>query len=269
MLPEPPPAAAALFGTALPAAERYAALLAGPGVTRGIVGPAEAGRIWDRHLLNCAAIADLIPPRCLVADLGSGAGLPGIVLALLRPEADIILVESLARRAAFLTECVTDLALPRVRILRARAEDVAGEVGADIVTARAVAPLARLAAWAVGLCRPGGTVLAIKGAGAAAETDRDGPALRLLGVTDLAVVEVGSGKVDPPATVVRFRAPARASARRDLSGRGGRSGGRSGSRGGPPDRGGGAGGSGNRASGRGGGAGGHGGDGHRDSRRGG
>lgn len=221
MQPEPPPAAAALFGAALPAAERYAALLAGAGVERGIIGPGEAGRIWDRHLLNCAAVADLVPARCLLADLGSGAGLPGIVLALLRPEADIVLVESLARRAAFLTEVVADLGLPRVRVLRGRAEELTGQVRADIVTARAVAPLGRLAGWAVGLCRPGGTVLAIKGAGAAAELARDRPALRLLGVTDIAVTEVGSGKVDPPATVVRFRAPVRGPARPASSGRGG------------------------------------------------
>jgi 16S rRNA (guanine527-N7)-methyltransferase len=221
MQSEPPPAAAALFGPALPAAERYASLLAGPGVERGIIGPGEAGRIWDRHLLNCAVVAALVPVRCLVADLGSGAGLPGIVLALRRPEADIVLVEPLARRAAFLSEVVADLGLSRVRVLRGRAEELTGQVRADIVTARAVAPLGRLAGWAVGLCRPGGTVLAIKGAGAAAELARDQAALRLLGVTDIAVTEVGSGKVDPPATVVRFRAPVRGPARPAPSGRGG------------------------------------------------
>jgi 16S rRNA (guanine527-N7)-methyltransferase len=215
-VPEPPAAAAAVFGAALPAAVRYAALLAGPGVERGIVGPGEAARIWDRHLLNCAAVARLVPARCLLADLGSGAGLPGIVLALLRPECDVILVESLARRAAFLEECVTALSLDRVRVVRGRAEDLAGTIGADIVTARAVAPLARLAGWAVGLCRPGGTVLAIKGAAAAAEVRRDGPVLRRLGVTDLAVLEAGGEDIDPPATVVRFRA----SARRSPAGRG-------------------------------------------------
>lgn len=190
-------------------AVRYAGLLAGPGAERGIVGPAEAARIWDRHLLNCAAVASLVPTRCLLADLGSGAGLPGIVLALLRPECDVVLVESLARRAAFLDECVTALDLARVRVVRGRAEDLAGTIRADIVTARAVAPLSRLAGWAVGLCRPGGSVLAMKGAGAAAEVRRDGPALRRLGVTDVSVLEVGSEDIDPPATVVRFRAPVR------------------------------------------------------------
>jgi 16S rRNA (guanine527-N7)-methyltransferase len=209
MLPEPPSAAAALFGPALPAAVRYAGLLAGPGVERGLIGPSEAARIWDRHLLNCAVVAALVPDRCVLADLGSGAGLPGIVLALLRPESEVLLVESTARRAAFLSECVTDLALPNVQVLRGRAEDLAGEVAADVVTARAVAPLGRLAGWAVGLCRPGGTVLAIKGAGARAEAAAAAPELRRLGVTDLEVLQVGSDEVDPPATVVRFRAPAR------------------------------------------------------------
>ena len=209
MLPEPPPAAAALFGAALPAAVRYAGLLAGPGVERGLIGPAEAARIWDRHLLNCAVVAQLVPDRCVLADLGSGAGLPGIVLALLRPECDVLLVESTARRAAFLAECVAELELPGVQVLHGRAEDLAPEVAADIVTARAVAPLGKLAGWAVGLCRPGGTVLAIKGAGARDEVARAAPELSLLGVTDLEVLQVGSDEVDPPATVVRFRAPVR------------------------------------------------------------
>jgi 16S rRNA (guanine527-N7)-methyltransferase len=207
--PEPPDAAAALFGAALPAAVRYAGLLAGAGVERGIIGPAEAGRLWDRHLLNCAAVAELVPSRGVLADLGSGAGLPGIVLALLRPECDVLLVEPLARRAEFLAQCVTALALPRVRVIRGRAEDLAAEISADVVTARAVAPLGRLAGWAVGLCRPGGTVLAIKGAGAPDEVARAGPELSRLGATDLAVLQVGGDIVDPPATVVRFRAPLR------------------------------------------------------------
>jgi 16S rRNA (guanine527-N7)-methyltransferase len=202
-----PQAAVTLFGGALPAAQRYADLLTGPGVARGLVGPAEAGRIWDRHLLNCAVVAELVPERCVVADLGSGAGLLGIVLALLRPEADIILVESMARRVAFLAECIAALDLARVRVVRGRAEDLAGEIAADIVTARAVAPLGKLAGWAVGLCRPGGTVLAIKGAGAEAEVAESRTLLRQLGVRDLAVLQVGRDKVDPPATVVRFTAP--------------------------------------------------------------
>ena len=206
---EAPASAAAVLGAALPAAQHYAGLLTGPGVERGLIGPGEATRIWDRHILNCAVLAELVPDRCLLADLGSGAGLPGIVLALLRPHAEIVLIESLARRVAFLEECVTELGLGRVRVLRGRAEDLAPEVQADIVTARAVAPLDRLAGWAMGLCRPGGTVLAMKGASAAAELAAARPVLRRLGAVDQAVLQVGSGKVDPPATVVRLVAPQR------------------------------------------------------------
>jgi 16S rRNA (guanine527-N7)-methyltransferase len=219
-----PAGAVAVLGGALPLAEQYAGLLTGPGVERGLVGPAEAGRIWDRHILNCAAVAELIPERCTLIDLGSGAGLPGIVLAMLRPEAEVTLVEPMARRVAFLTECVERLGLSRIRVVRGRAEDLAGEVAADIVTARAVAPLSRLAEWAVGLCRPGGTVLAIKGASADREVAESAGTLRGLGITDVAVLRLGSDRVDEAgattagiggmgagatATVVRFLAPKR------------------------------------------------------------
>jgi 16S rRNA (guanine527-N7)-methyltransferase len=118
-------------------------------------------------------------------------------------------VEPMARRVAFLTECVQALGLLRVQVVRGRAEDLAGDISADIVTSRAVAPLAKLAGWAVGLCRPGGTVLAIKGATAPAEVARSRAELRRLGINDLAVLQVGSDKVNPPATVVRFTAPRR------------------------------------------------------------
>jgi 16S rRNA (guanine527-N7)-methyltransferase len=220
---EAPASAAAVLGVALPAAQRYAGLLTGPGVERGVIGPGEATRIWDRHILNCAVLAELVPDSCLLADLGSGAGLPGIVLALLRPRAEILLIESLARRVAFLDECVAELGLDHVRVLRGRAEDLATEVQADIVTARAVAPLDRLAGWAIGLCRPGGTVLAMKGASAAAELAAAGPVLRRLGAVDQAVLQLGSGKVDPPATVVRLVAPQRS---RSAAGRASRPGSR-------------------------------------------
>jgi 16S rRNA (guanine527-N7)-methyltransferase len=204
-----PAGAAGLLGAALPLAGHYAELLIGPGVERGLIGPAEATRIWDRHILNCAVLADLVPAHCSLVDLGSGAGLPGIVLAMLRPEAKITLVDPMARRVIFLAECLAELGLANVDVVRGRAEDLAGEIAADIVTARAVAPLSRLAGWAVGLCRPGGTVLAMKGAGALDEVNKSRLVLRRLGVTDLEVLQVGSEKVDPPATVVKFLTPAR------------------------------------------------------------
>ena len=219
--PEPPPGADAVFGEALPQALSYAAMLAGPGVERGIVGPAEAERIWDRHLLNCAAIARLVPARGWIVDVGSGAGLPGIVLAMLLPAARLTLVEPLARRSTFLSECVADLGLTNAEVTRARAEDLAVKLSADVVTARAVAPLEKLAGLCVGLVRPGGRVLAIKGAAAEAELARARPALARLGITDARVTEVGSADGVAAATVVMFTAAAdqRASTGRGQAGR--------------------------------------------------
>jgi 16S rRNA (guanine527-N7)-methyltransferase len=200
-----------VFGSALGQAERYAELLAGPAVERGLIGPRETARLWDRHLMNCAAVAELIPPACSVIDLGSGAGLPGVVIAMLRPEATVILLEPMARRVAFLEECVAELGLANTSVCRGRAEDLAGRVAADVVTARAVAPMERLAGLALGLARPGGLVLAMKGAGAAEELARAGPVLVRLRAQDVAVVHPGSGKVSPPPTVIRLSAPAAAS----------------------------------------------------------
>jgi 16S rRNA (guanine527-N7)-methyltransferase len=211
-----------VFGTALPQATRYAGLLAGPGVERGLIGPAETGRIWDRHLLNCAAIAALAPADGWIADVGSGAGLPGLVLALLLPAARLTLVEPLARRVAFLEECTAELGLANVEVRRGRAEDLAGDVAADMVTARAVAPLAKLAGLCAGLARPGGTVVALKGTSAAAELAAAGPALAALGVTDARVTQVGSGTSPGAATVVVFTVAAgRAERRPGSAGRAG------------------------------------------------
>jgi 16S rRNA (guanine527-N7)-methyltransferase len=197
---------------------RYAGLLTGPGVERGLVGPAEAARVWDRHLLNCAVVAELISPPSAVTDLGSGAGLPGIVLAMLLPDAEITLLEPMARRVAFLTECVSALGLANATVCRARAQDMAGQLDADVVIARAVAPLDKLAGLAAGLARPGGTVLAMKGAGAADELARAQPVLRRLGARDVELVQAGSGKVDPAATVVRFITGARSQTGRQAPG---------------------------------------------------
>jgi len=204
--PAPPPEARALFGTALGLAERYAGLLAGPAVERGLIGPRETPRLWDRHLMNCAAVAELVPHSSSVIDLGSGAGLPGIVIAILVPDARVVLLEPMARRAAFLEECVRDLGLGNATVRRGRAEELAGELAADVVVARAVAPMQRLAGLALGLVRPGGLVLALKGAGAEQELARARRVLGRLGVRDAAVVEAGSGRVSPPATVVRLTA---------------------------------------------------------------
>jgi 16S rRNA (guanine527-N7)-methyltransferase len=205
--PAMPAVARAVFGDAAAGAERYADLLAGVAVERGLLGPNEVPRLWERHLLNSAVIAELVPGPCSLVDLGSGAGLPGIVLALLLPDSEVTLLEPSLRRAVFLGECVAELALGNARVVRARAEQMAGTLAADVVTARAVAPLDRLAALALGLLKPGGILLAVKGARAAAEVRDAERALSRLGVRDVEVLTAGSGKVDPAATVIRLTAP--------------------------------------------------------------
>src|SRR4051812_4419679 len=176
---EPPPAqrvaAERLFGDRLPLAIRYAGLLITDGVVRGLIGPHEAPRIWDRHLLNCAAMGELIPQDARVVDVGSGAGLPGMVLAVARPDISVVLVEPLARRTAFLSEAVAQLGLDRITVVRGRAEELVPSRGhpglesADVVTARAVAPLDRLTAWCLPLAAEGGRMLALKGESAVEE----------------------------------------------------------------------------------------------------
>jgi 16S rRNA (guanine527-N7)-methyltransferase len=159
-----------VFGDRLELAVRYAQWLAGAAVERGLIGPHETDRLWERHLLNCAAIAALIPPGSQVVDVGSGAGLPGIVLAIARPDLRITLVEPMLRRTTFLEAVIADLALGAVEVRRARAEELAKPpVRADVVTARAVAPVDRLAAISGPLLRPAGQLLAIKGTSVAAE----------------------------------------------------------------------------------------------------
>ena len=199
----PPPGAAAVFGPALGSAEAFARMLATRGVEWGLIGPHEVPRLWDRHLLNCAVVAELIGGRYrTLVDIGSGAGLPGIVLAMVRPELNVILLEPMERRCRFLSECVAGLGLANASVLRGRAEETT--LRADVATARAVAPLDRLAELAVGVVRPGGMVLAIKGRTAADELKKARPVLRRLGVRSAGVVQAGQGKVVPATTVVRF-----------------------------------------------------------------
>jgi 16S rRNA (guanine527-N7)-methyltransferase len=210
-----PPEAHAVFGDALPAAERYAEFLAQAGVERGLIGPREVDRLWDRHLINCAVAAEVIPDRANVVDIGSGAGLPGLVLAIVRPDLSITLLEPLLRRTTFLDECVTMLGLDNVDVRRGRAEEVAKDYEVDVVTARAVAPLERLARWALPLLRPGGELLALKGERAGTELKEAGPVLERFGVRTAELVQVGHGMVDPPTTIVRVvaeQAPRRAAA---------------------------------------------------------
>ena len=204
MAAEVPAEAADVFGDTLGLARRYAELLATDGVTRGLIGPRETDRLWDRHLLNCAVVTELLPECGRMVDIGSGAGLPGIVLAMLRPSLEVTLLEPLLRRTVFLEECVAELGLANVTVLRARAEDKdAARLRADIATARAVAPLDRLAGWAARLLRPGGQLLAIKGQSAEAELAAAGPVLSRLGVRSAEVLQAGDGRVVSATTVVR------------------------------------------------------------------
>ena len=200
--PPAPPAAAVVFGERLPLVAAYAGLLAGPAVERGLLGPREAPRIWERHLLNCAGLAELIAEGEEVLDLGSGAGLPGLVLAALRPDLQIVLVEPLLRRATFLREAVEALGLAGVAVRRARAEELVGAVLVDVVTARAVAPLDRLAGWGLPLVRPGGRVLALKGDRADAELAQSRDALLRAGAAGARVLAVGDEGLATRARVV-------------------------------------------------------------------
>jgi 16S rRNA (guanine527-N7)-methyltransferase len=200
-------AAAAVFGARLGLAVSYARLLVTDGVLRGLIGPREAPRIWERHMINCAVMSPMIPIGALVVDVGSGAGLPGIVLAVARPDLTITLVEPLARRTAFLSEAVIALGLEAtVTVVRGRAEDVVDgpPAGADVVTARAVASLDRLAGWCLPLARTGGRLLALKGASAADEIADHRAAIGRLGGADPVLRLCGEDLIDPPTTVVEI-----------------------------------------------------------------
>lgn len=202
--PPPPPAAERVFGDRVDVAQRYAELLAGPGVERGLIGPREVERLWDRHILNSAAVAELIDRGARVLDIGSGAGLPGIPIAIARPDLHVTLIEPMLRRTAFLEEVVAALAID-VAIVRGRAEEpgvrtTAG--GADVVVSRAVASLDKLTRWSLPLLRPGGRMLALKGERADEEVAQGRRGMTVLGATDVRVVRCGESYSKPPVTVV-------------------------------------------------------------------
>ncbi len=224
--PPPPAAAERVFGDRLGLAQRYADLLAGPGVQRGLIGPREVDRLWDRHILNSAAVAELIGPGARVVDIGSGAGLPGIPMAIARPDLRITLVEPMLRRTEFLDEVAATLAMP-VEVVRGRAEEPgvrAKVAGADAVTSRAVASLDKLARWCMPLLRPGGQMLAMKGERAEDEVAEAARRLASLGAKDVRVVRCGVSYSSPAVTVVIAvrgeRKPARSRAIRTTERRG-------------------------------------------------
>ncbi|UUU23454.1 16S rRNA (guanine(527)-N(7))-methyltransferase RsmG [Streptomyces sp. DSM 40750] len=203
-LPPAPEQARDVFGDRYADAVRYAELLAETGVQRGLIGPREVPRLWERHLLNCAVLSEVVPEGVTVCDVGSGAGLPGIPLALVREDLKITLLEPLLRRTNFLTEVVELLGLDHVTVVRGRAEEVLGTLQpVHVVTARAVAPLDRLAGWGIPLLRPYGEMLALKGDTAEEELKSAAAALSKLGAVETSILHVGDGVVDPLSTVVR------------------------------------------------------------------
>lgn len=210
-VPPPPTAARELFGAGLSSAAKYAELLAGPGVERGLIGPRETPRLWERHLLNCALVADLLPQGATFVDVGSGAGLPGVPMLLRRPDLSAVLLEPMQRRVDFLTDVVRSLGLAaRVRVVRARADDEPSpgrKTGIPVepsewVTARAVAPLDRLVKWCLPLLVPGGALLAMKGANAEWELRESRAALRRAGAGKVEIVTLGAGASSDATRVV-------------------------------------------------------------------
>lgn len=198
-----------MFGDRLALAEHFAQLLATDGTTRGLIGPREVPRLWERHLLNCAVVTDLVPEGVSVCDVGSGAGLPGVVMAIRRNDLRVALVEPLLRRTSFLDEVVGALGLDGVEVVRARADALHGRRTFEVVTARAVAPMERLVGWCLPLVGTGGKFLAMKGSGAAEEVELAESRISKLGGSIVGIHALGSSEDGSVATVVEIAKRAR------------------------------------------------------------
>lgn len=203
LAPSPPSGASGVFGERLDVAMHYGDLLADTGVSHGLIGPREVERLWERHILNCAVVATLLPDNATVVDVGSGAGLPGLAMAIARPDVSMQLVEPMARRVSWLEDAVATLGLTNTTVHRGRADEV--QVRGTVVTARAVSKLSTLAGWMACVADEDALMLALKGASAAAELERDRAAAQRSGWVDLWVDTVGGGLVEQPATVIRGR----------------------------------------------------------------
>lgn len=201
--PAAPAGAKQVFGDRLALAERFTAILTDTGVSHGLIGPREVPRLWERHVLNCAVIHPAIAVGQMVIDVGSGAGLPGLALAIARPDLDLHLVEPMLRRTNWLSRAVDELELTNVSVHRGRAEQFWGVLSAPVVTARAVARLSELAEWCLPLLCPGGSMLAIKGLRAAEELETDRALLHQLGAVEAVIESFGRGVVEPETTVLR------------------------------------------------------------------
>lgn len=184
-------------------ARRYADLLATDGVVRGLIGPREVPRLWTRHLLNCGVLAEALPAAASVCDIGSGAGLPGLVVAIARPDVRVTLVEPLLRRTSFLEQAVSSLELGNVEVVRSRAVALHGERTFDVVTSRAVAPLGRLLEWSMPLVNPTGSLLALKGSQVSDEIVAARPVLDRFGCAEPELELLGESVLADPTTVLR------------------------------------------------------------------
>lgn len=196
-------AAQKVFGDHLPVAQRYVQHLATSGIERGLIGPREVPRLWERHVLNCAVVQELIEQGATVADVGSGAGLPGLCLAIARPDLSLTLIEPLERRVIWLTEVVEDLGLENVDIMRSRAEQAVGYVEADYVTARAVSALVGLLDITLPILRGTGQLLALKGRTATEEITKAKKKLNKYGARKTEILLAGENLLEEPTTVVR------------------------------------------------------------------
>ena len=212
------PTAERLFAERLELAERFVALLADQGPERGLIGPREVDRLWERHLLNCALMVDAIDPSAsTLADVGSGAGLPGVVIAIARPDLQVTLIETMQRRTTWLEEVDAELGLG-IEVVRARAEELHGHRSFEVVTARAVAALDKLARWTLPLVADGGTLLAMKGSSAPDEVEKAQKVITTLGGVDPTISRYGVGEVEVPTTVVQVRRRAKATRKGDARG---------------------------------------------------
>ncbi|SDS40237.1 16S rRNA m(7)G-527 methyltransferase [Brevibacterium sandarakinum] len=200
----PPPGTEEYFGAAYPAAKQYAQHLATTGIEWGLIGPREIDRLWTRHILNCAVVAEFIDDSDVVGDVGSGAGLPGIPIALLRPQAQIVLIEPMERRVEWLKMVVDDLGLDNVRIVRARVEELVDEEMFTVVTARAVKAMTTLIEWTHEVMGPDGRILALKGASVEAELAKTKKLLKRYRLTQPKIHIVDGGILDVPSRVVEI-----------------------------------------------------------------
>ncbi|MGO1784770.1 MAG: 16S rRNA (guanine(527)-N(7))-methyltransferase RsmG [Brevibacterium aurantiacum] len=200
----PPAGTEEFFGAAYPAAQRYAQHLATTGIEWGLIGPREIDRLWTRHILNCGVVAEFIDDSDVVGDVGSGAGLPGIPIALLRPEAQVVLIEPMERRVEWLKMVVDDLALDNVRIVRARVEELVDEEMFTVVTSRAVKAMTTLIEWTHEVMGPEGRILALKGASVEAELAKTKKLLKRYRLSQPEIHIVDGGILDVPSRVVEI-----------------------------------------------------------------